>query len=104
MFVEPFYTTKEVGKGTGLGLSQVYGFAQQAQGAAEINSTVGIGTTVSIILPRMGTIIASIQEDSIPPGCKQRAVRDRQANAAGALVGFHCMEAAAQAQMIFSRA
>jgi signal transduction histidine kinase/ActR/RegA family two-component response regulator len=49
---EPFFTTKEVGKGTGLGLSQVYGFAQQAQGAAEINSTVGIGTTVSIILPR----------------------------------------------------
>jgi CheY-like chemotaxis protein len=49
---EPFFTTKEVGKGTGLGLSQVYGFAQQAQGAAEINSTVGTGTTVSIILPR----------------------------------------------------
>jgi signal transduction histidine kinase/ActR/RegA family two-component response regulator len=49
---EPFFTTKEVGKGTGLGLSQVYGFAQQAGGAAEIMSSVGIGTTVSIILPR----------------------------------------------------
>jgi signal transduction histidine kinase/CheY-like chemotaxis protein len=49
---EPFFTTKEVGKGTGLGLSQVYGFAQQAGGAAEIVSHVGIGTTVSIILPR----------------------------------------------------
>jgi len=49
---EPFFTTKEVGKGTGLGLSQVYGFAQQAQGAAEIVSEIGIGTTVSIILPR----------------------------------------------------
>jgi signal transduction histidine kinase/ActR/RegA family two-component response regulator len=49
---EPFFTTKEIGKGTGLGLSQVYGFAQQAQGAAEIVSAIGIGTTVSIILPR----------------------------------------------------
>ncbi len=49
---EPFFTTKEIGKGTGLGLSQVYGFAQQARGVAEIMSTVGIGTTVSIILPR----------------------------------------------------
>jgi len=49
---EPFFTTKEVGKGTGLGLSQVYGFAQQAGGAAEIASHVGTGTTVSIILPR----------------------------------------------------
>jgi signal transduction histidine kinase/ActR/RegA family two-component response regulator len=49
---QPFFTTKEVGKGTGLGLSQVYGLAQQAKGAAEIVSTVGAGTTVSIILPR----------------------------------------------------
>ncbi|MDQ7248749.1 MASE4 domain-containing protein [Dongia sedimenti] len=49
---EPFFTTKEIGKGTGLGLSQVYGFAQQAGGAAEIESAVGIGTTVSIFLPR----------------------------------------------------
>ena len=49
---EPFFTTKEVGKGTGLGLSQVYGFAQQAGGAAEISSAVGSGTTVSILLPR----------------------------------------------------
>jgi CheY-like chemotaxis protein len=49
---EPFFTTKEVGKGTGLGLSQVYGFAQQAGGVSEIVSAVGVGTTVSIILPR----------------------------------------------------
>jgi CheY-like chemotaxis protein len=41
-----------VGKGTGLGLSQVYGFAQQAGGVAEIHSAIGVGTTVSIILPR----------------------------------------------------
>ncbi len=33
---EPFFTTKAVGKGTGLGLSQVYGFARQSGGAAQI--------------------------------------------------------------------
>ncbi|WP_246138528.1 hybrid sensor histidine kinase/response regulator [Nitrospirillum bahiense] len=49
---DPFFTTKATGKGTGLGLSQVYGFAHQSGGAAWIDSAVGAGTTVSLILPR----------------------------------------------------
>jgi PAS domain S-box-containing protein len=49
---DPFFTTKPVGKGTGLGLSQVHGFAHQAGGKVEIASTLGKGTTVSIVLPR----------------------------------------------------
>jgi two-component system NtrC family sensor kinase len=49
---EPFYTTKEVGKGTGLGLSQVYGFARQSGGLATIDSEVGRGTAVTLLLPR----------------------------------------------------
>jgi CheY-like chemotaxis protein len=49
---EPFFTTKDVGKGTGLGLSQVYGFARQSGGFVAIESHPGIGTTVSIHLPR----------------------------------------------------
>ncbi len=48
---DPFFTTKEVGKGTGLGLSQVYGFAHQAGGTVQAESTVGIGTTITIYLP-----------------------------------------------------
>jgi PAS domain S-box-containing protein len=48
---DPFFTTKEVGKGTGLGLSQVYGFAHQAGGTVEADSTVGRGTTITIYLP-----------------------------------------------------
>jgi CheY-like chemotaxis protein len=49
---EPFYTTKEVGRGSGLGLAQVHGFARQSGGSVRIESTVGQGTTVSLLLPR----------------------------------------------------
>ncbi|WLB23947.1 response regulator [Bradyrhizobium japonicum] len=49
---DPFFTTKEPGKGTGLGLSQVYGFARQSGGTAKIESEVGRGTVVRILLPR----------------------------------------------------
>jgi signal transduction histidine kinase/CheY-like chemotaxis protein len=49
---EPFYTTKDVGKGSGLGLPQVQGFAAQSNGAVMIESAVGHGTTVTLLLPR----------------------------------------------------
>ena len=49
---EPFFTTKEIGKGSGLGLPQVYGFAEQSGGGVRLESTVGEGTSVILILPR----------------------------------------------------
>ena len=49
---EPFFTTKEIHKGSGLGLPQVYGFAQQCLGRVTIQSAVGVGTTVTLLLPR----------------------------------------------------
>lgn len=48
---DPFFTTKGVGRGTGLGLAMVQGFAQQSGGVATIESTVGVGTTVSVLFP-----------------------------------------------------
>ena len=49
---EPFFTTKEIGRGTGLGLSTIMGFAKQSGGDLLIDSTVGKGTAVTLVLPR----------------------------------------------------
>jgi CheY-like chemotaxis protein len=52
---EPFFTTKEPGKGTGLGLAQVYGIVKQHQGAIDVETAAGEGTTFTIFLPRSET-------------------------------------------------
>jgi signal transduction histidine kinase/CheY-like chemotaxis protein len=51
---DPFFTTKPIGQGTGLGLSMIYGFTKQSRGHVAIASEVGVGTTVSLYLPRFG--------------------------------------------------
>ncbi len=48
---EPFFTTKETGKGSGLGLSMVYSLANQAGGSVNIDSALGKGTKVTLLLP-----------------------------------------------------
>lgn len=49
---DPFFTTKDVGRGSGLGLSMVQGTAKQSGGHVLIESTLGVGTTVRLLLPR----------------------------------------------------
>ena len=49
---DPFFTTKPIGMGTGLGLSMIYGFARQSGGQVRVQSKVGAGTTMRILLPR----------------------------------------------------
>lgn len=49
---DPFFTTKPIGQGTGLGLSMIYGFAKQSGGQVRLSSSLGVGTTICIYLPR----------------------------------------------------
>ena len=49
--LDPFFTTKGESKGTGLGLAQVYAFARQSGGDVTLESKVGQGTRVQILLP-----------------------------------------------------
>lgn len=61
MAFEPFYTTKPVGQGTGLGLAVVYGVVRDCGGTITVSSTVGEGTTITILFP------ATEETPSLPP-------------------------------------
>ncbi len=78
--VEPFFTTKDIGKGTGLGLSTAYGFAKQSGGTLRIESTVGIGTSVEIWLPRAEDALKRVN------GNKPDLAIEREAVGAGARI------------------
>jgi PAS domain S-box-containing protein len=48
---DPFFTTKDVGEGTGLGLSICHGIVTGLGGQIAIESTLGKGTLVRVVLP-----------------------------------------------------
>ncbi|OQW49159.1 MAG: hypothetical protein A4S09_03590 [Proteobacteria bacterium SG_bin7] len=48
---QPFFTTKSVGKGTGLGLAIASNLAKELNGTISLESTVGVGTKVTITIP-----------------------------------------------------
>lgn len=63
---EPFFSTKVERGGTGLGLSMVRWFAEQAGGAATIDSVVGQGTTVRVWLPRQAEALGESNDKTMP--------------------------------------
>ncbi|MEW6259956.1 MAG: response regulator [Thermodesulfobacteriota bacterium] len=48
---EPFFSTKAEGYGVGLGLSTVYGIIDRHGGKIDVQSTLGAGTTLTLLLP-----------------------------------------------------
>ncbi|GLC27790.1 ATP-binding protein [Roseisolibacter agri] len=63
---EPFFTTKPRGRGSGLGLSTVYAIVSRAGGTIDVASTVGTGTTFTVLIPLAAAPEGDAGPESLP--------------------------------------
>lgn len=70
---EPFFTSKASSGGTGLGLSMVFAFVKQSNGAISVESSPGLGTTFSMLLPALDPG----SEDAVNDAQIHKAVDDK---------------------------
>ncbi|MCA9792961.1 MAG: carbon storage regulator [Candidatus Eremiobacteraeota bacterium] len=78
---EPFYTTR-LGQ-PGLGLARVYGWVRSLGGKIEVESSLGQGTSLTLVLPRAGTAASPGGKECILLLGKFEGVLHRQLEEAG---------------------
>ena len=71
---EPYFTTREHGAGSGLGLAVVHGIVAGCGGRIDVQSQVGVGTTVRVWLPAMSDA-ASTERDQAARTVDSRQLR-----------------------------
>jgi PAS domain S-box-containing protein len=73
---DPFFTTKPVGVGTGLGLSICHGIVTSLGGDIAVESVLGHGTTVRVMLPaaRDGALVAKPAAPTLAPSSQRGRV------------------------------
>ncbi|MFZ5804909.1 MAG: ATP-binding protein [Acidobacteriota bacterium] len=83
---DPFFTTKPRGQGTGLGLTTVYRTVEAHGGSVAIDSKLGVGTKVTLTLPRIPppqttkpSAAPSTRKAPRPAGCGVLLVDDEPA-------------------------
>jgi len=69
---EPFYTTKDRAKGTGLGLAAVNGVVVESNGAIQVSSQLGEGTTFDLYFPLVESEVAPVVAPPSPSPRRHR--------------------------------